>query len=67
MKTLQLIELILTSVLFADVVANLVEIWKPDLRLISAIISLFVWFIGGIRYFYLKNEMLKHKPSNDIK
>jgi hypothetical protein len=63
MKSLQFIELILTSFLFAFVTANFVEIWRPDLWLISAVVSFFVWLIGGVRYFYLKNEMLKHKPQ----
>jgi len=63
MKILQLIELIITSFLFAFLVANLVEIWNPDLWLVAIVISFVVWFIGGIRYFTLKNEMLQSKPE----
>jgi hypothetical protein len=63
MKTLQFIELFLTSFLFAFMIANLVEIWKPDLWLIIALASFIIWFLAGIRYFILKNEMLKHKPQ----
>ena len=63
MKILQLIELIITSFLFAFLVANLVEIWNPDLWLVAMVISFVVWFIGGIRYFTLKNEMLQSKPE----
>lgn len=63
MKILQFIELILTSFLFAFIVANLVEIWNPDLWLVSGIFSFSIWFLAGIRYFTLKNEMLKHKPQ----
>ena len=60
---LQVIELIITSFLFAFLVANLVEIWNPDLWLVAIVISFVVWFIGGIRYFTLKNEMLQCKPE----
>ena len=63
MKILQLIELIITSFLFAFLVANLVEILNPDLWLVAKVISFVVWFIGGIRYFTLKNEMLQSKPE----
>jgi hypothetical protein len=63
MKVLQLIELILTSFLFAFIVANLVEILNPDLWLVSGIASFYIWFLAGTRYFTLKNEMLKHKPQ----
>ena len=63
MKPLQYIELILTAFLFAFMVANLVEIFYPDLWLVSGIASFCIWFLAGIRYFILKNEMLKHKPG----
>ena len=63
MKILQLIELIITSFLFAFLVANLVEIWNPDLWLVAIVISFVVLFIRGIRYFNLKNEMLQSKPE----
>ena len=59
---LQLFELIITSFLFALITANMVEIWAPDLWLASAIVSFSVWFIAGVRYFTLKNKLLKHKP-----
>lgn len=61
--SLQLFELIITSFLFAFIVANIVEIWKPDLWLSSAIISFIVWFTAGLRYVKLKNEMMKYKPK----
>jgi hypothetical protein len=63
MKPLQFIELVLTSFLFAFIVANLVEIMIPDLWLVSGIVSFCIWFLAGIRYFTLKNEMLKQKPQ----
>jgi len=63
MKILQFIELILTSFLFAFIVANLVEILNPDLWLVSGIVSFCIWFLAGIRYFTLKNEMLQSKPE----
>ena len=66
MKTLQFIELILTSFLFAFIVANLVEIWNPDLWLVSVIVSFGIWFLAGIRYFTLKNEMLQSKPETTL-
>ena len=46
---LQLIELILTSIFIALIVANLIEIWYPDLWLSSLIVSFVLWFIIGIR------------------
>ena len=61
MKTLQFIELILTSVLFALIVANLVEILTPELWLASAVVAFIIWLLGGFRYFKLKNEMLENK------
>ncbi len=64
MKLLQLIELTLTSFLFAFIVANLVEIFSPELWLPGAIFSFIIWSLGGFRYFKLKNEMLKHKPPS---
>ena len=66
MKTLQFIELILTSFLFALTVANLVVIWAPDLWLASAIVLFSIWFLAGIRYFTLKNEMLQSKPKKTV-
>ncbi len=64
--SLQFLELILTSLLFAFLVANLVEIWNPDLWLVAIVISFVVWFLAGIRYFILKNRMLKHKFPQTI-
>ena len=63
MKKIQFIELILTSFLFAFIIANLVEIWSPDLWLAGAIVSFGIWFLAGVRYFKLKNEMLMHKSE----
>jgi hypothetical protein len=63
MRTLQFLELIITSFLFAFIIANLVEVWNSELWLVGAIISFVLWFIGGIRYFRLKNEMLKSKSK----
>jgi len=63
MRTLQFFELIITSFLFAFIIANLVEVWNSELWLVGAIISFALWFIGGIRYFRLKNEMLKSKSK----
>ena len=54
MNILQVIELIITSFLFAFLVANLVEIWNPDLWLVAIVISFVVWFLAGIRYFIFK-------------
>jgi ABC-type polysaccharide/polyol phosphate export permease len=62
---LQLIELILTSIFIALIVANLIEIWYPDLRLLSAVVSFVLWFILGIRYFKFKNEMMKFRPTKN--
>ena len=67
MKVLQIYELIITSFLFAFMIANLVEVWNSELWLISAIVSFLLWFLTGIRYFTLKNEMLKHKPKQTIR
>ncbi len=64
---LQLFELILTSFLFAFIIANLVEIWNPDLWVVSAIVSFVLWFILGIRYFKFKNEMMKFKTPQELK
>jgi len=64
---LQLIELILTSSFIALMIANLIEIWYPDLWLVSAFVSFFIWFIVGLRYFKFKNEMMKFKPPGEIK
>jgi LPS O-antigen subunit length determinant protein (WzzB/FepE family) len=64
MKKLQFIELILTSFLFALIIANLVEILKPELWLVSALISFIIWLLGGIRYFKLKNKMFENKLTN---
>ncbi len=66
MQTLQYLELIITSFLFAFLIANLVEVWNSELWLVSAIISFVVWFIGGIRYFTLKNEMFQNKPKTTL-
>jgi uncharacterized membrane protein YraQ (UPF0718 family) len=66
MKTLQFFELVLTSVLFAFIVAGLVELWSPDLWLISVLVSFVAWFVGGIRYFTLKNEMFQNKPKTTL-
>ena len=66
MKTLQFSELTITSFLFAFIFANLVEICRPDLWLISALVSFIIWFIGGIRYFTLKNELFSNKPKTNI-
>jgi hypothetical protein len=66
MRLFQLIELTLTSFLFAFIIANLVEFMNPELWLTSAVVSFIIWAAGGFRYFYLKNEMLKHKPSQAI-
>lgn len=66
MQTLQYLELIITSFLFAFLIANLVEVWNSELWLVSAIISFVVWFIGGIRYFTLKNEMSQNKPKTTL-
>jgi hypothetical protein len=63
MKTFQVIELLLTSFLFAFIIANLVEILKPELWLASVVVCFVVWWPGGLRYFKLKNEMLKSKPN----
>lgn len=63
MKKIQFIELILTSFLFAFLIANLVEIWNADLWFAGAIVSFGIWFLAGVRYFRLKNEMLRHKPE----
>jgi hypothetical protein len=63
MKLFQLIELTLTSFLFAFIIANLVEIMNPELWLTSAVVSFIIWAASGLRYFYLKNEMLKYKPK----
>jgi hypothetical protein len=62
---LQLIELILTSIFIALIVANLIEIWYPDLWLSSLIVSFVLWFIIGIRYFKFKNEMMKFRPTKN--
>ena len=64
MKKLQFIELILTSFLFALIIANLVEILEPELWLVSALISFNIWLLGGIRYFKLKNKMFENKLTN---
>lgn len=66
MQTLQYLELIITSFLFAFLIANLVEVWNSELWLVSAIISFVVWFIGGIRYFTLKNEISQNKPKTTL-
>ena len=66
MKVLQIFELIITSFLFAFIIANLVEVWNSELWLISAIVSFLLWFLAGIRYFTLKNEMLKHKSQQTL-
>jgi glucose uptake protein GlcU len=63
MKTLQFIELILTSFLFALIIANLVEILKPELWLVSALISFIIWSLGGFRFFKLKNERLNSRHN----
>jgi hypothetical protein len=67
MQTLQFFELIITSPLFAFIIANLVEVWNSELWLVSAIVSFLLWFLTGIRYFTLKNEMLKHKSKQTIR
>lgn len=67
MKTIQLFELIITSLLFAFMVSNLVEVLKPDLWLVSTLVSFSSWFVIGIRYYYLKNEMLKYKPNETVR
>jgi len=64
---LQLVELILTSFFVALIIANLIEIWYPDLWLVSVIVSFVLWFILGIRYFMFKNEMMKFKPPKELK
>ena len=64
---LQLVELILTSIFVALIVANLIEIWYSDLWLASVFASFFIWFIIGLRYFKFKNEMMKFKPPSEIK
>ena len=64
--SLQLFELIITSFLFAFIIANLVEVWNPDLWLTSAITSFLIWFTAGLRYFKLKNEMMKNKPPQTL-
>ena len=66
MQKLQLLELTITSLLFAFIIANLVEVWNSELWLVSAIVSFVVWFIGGIRYFTLKNEMSQNKPKTTL-
>jgi hypothetical protein len=66
MKKLQFIELILTSFLFALIIANLVEILEPELWLVGALISFIIWLLGGIRYFKLKNKMFENKLTNFI-
>ena len=66
MQKLQLLELTITSLLFAFIIANLVEVWNSELWLVSTIVSFVVWFIGGIRYFTLKNEMSQNKPKTTL-
>jgi hypothetical protein len=64
---LQLVELILTSFFVALIIANLIEIWYPDLWFVSTIVSFILWFALGIRYFKFKNEMMKFKPAQEVK
>jgi hypothetical protein len=63
-SVLQTVELFISSFLFAFIVANLIEIWYPKSWLISSIISFIFWFVIGLRYFKLKNEMMNNKPQS---